>query len=273
MPFKAAGNWVTTFSKVLLNGPPMSTKTKSLLTFPRPLHALGVPGEEGMSTLMHDPEAGVHVYTWEDDKDVQGQVLKVASPQEKWQAMNRWIVDLAAGTYGPVATAAVDGAHKIYDLLKLVRNWSVDLEDRGKTSSALHADFTNFVSKFLGAPFPQKVVCCFDGVEQEQGSTVKEVFPGLYGKMSKEVLGYFPVVFHTRRKPNPVKYVWELEPSGTMQGAGMHVPEHIRRLFPKEIEIVVDASPEGLKLQRVTGGWQAVQAILAKAAEGAQKGA
>ena len=259
MPFTQGLRWRTTFSKVLLNGPPLSFKTTSLATFPRPLHAIIVPGEQGGSTLRHDPAAGVFVYGWEEEVLPDG-TLKVTAPATVWAELQTLTREILTGKRGPVATIAVDGLHKLYDLFKGAFAWTPDLEDRGKTSGKMHDTFKNYLSLVLGSGVPQKVCTCFDGVEQEEGKGPKYLFPGLYGYMSKDVMGYFPVVIHTEREGvgPQTKGIWRLQAVGNVQGAGMHVPPFLIKRFPATVDVMLDRATG-----EVHGGWQTVEKVLA----------
>ena len=263
MPFVAGLPWRNTFSKVLLNGPPLSFKTTSLLTFPRPLHVIGIPGEQGLSTIRHDPAGGVYVYGWEETVLADGTSTST-SPTVIWQELQAITREVLTGKRGPVHTVACDGIHKLYDLLRGVRGWSPELEDRGKTSGAMHHDFRTYLSLVLGSTVPQKVMTCFDGVEQdevEKGQKApKLIYPGLYGYMAKDVMGYFPVTIHAKRVGvGPQQHgVWELQAVGNTHGAGLHVPPALLRRFPAELEVTLDRATGDVK-----GGWHTVEKVLA----------
>ncbi len=259
MAFVQGVPWRRTFSKVLLNGPPLSFKTTSLETFPRPLHAIIVPGEQGGSTLRHDPERGVYVYAWEEEQAEDG-TMKIMAPATVHRELGEVTRAILTGKHGPVGTVAIDGIHKLYDLYKGAFGWAPDLEDRGKTSGRMHQEFKNYISLVLGSGVPQKVMTCFDGVEQEEGKGPKLVYPGLYGYMAKEVMGYFPVVIHTERSGvgPQMKGVWRLQAIGNTQGAGLHVPPYLLARFPAEIDVTLDRGTGEVK-----GGWQTVEKVLA----------
>lgn len=255
MPLKVLtkDSWKRSFSRVLLNGPPLSGKTTGSLTMPRPCHVVVAPGELGYSSV--EPTEDFHIYAWDYDATKPNQ-----SHREVWNELNATVQDILTGKYGAVETLFVDGLHKLYDLVMRTEGWNsamVDDKEAGRQYTKYHDRFTTFMSKVLSSAVPLVAASCYDGLEPtEVGSKVMQVFPLLPGRMAKDVMGMFPVVFHTSQEPGG-RYMWSLKPAGRMQAAGMHVPARFLRIIPEKIEVTIDP-----KTGEVQGGWHTLSSLL-----------
>ena len=247
--------WRRAFSRPLWNGPPLTGKTTGTLTLPRPCHLLVAPGEHGYSSV--EPADDYHVYAWDFDATNP----KSAAPREVWGELQAVVTDILTGKKGEVQSLVIDGLHKLYDLVMRVEGWNsamVDDKEAGRQYTKYHDKFGTFLSRVLGSGVPLVGATCYDGLEPvEPGSKQMQVFPLLPGRMAKDVMGMFPVVFHTE-KTMQGKYVWTLKPQGKMQAAGMHIPVRYLKALPNEIEVSVGANGE------VQGGWHTITALLTK---------
>ena len=227
--------WLRSLRRVLLNGPPLSGKTTSLLTFPRPLHVIVCPGEQGASSIL--PEADVLVSSWEFDASQatrETASMLVAAVKER-------VVEIVRGDYGPSQTLAFDGIHWLYNLIMLSEGWTRKLMDDkagGRQYAKYHDHFRQFFSRVLGSQVPVIVATCWDGKEAvEDQKDLFENYPGLPGAMAKEILGIFPFTIYCRRSGTgaQTKYTWYLRPVGKIQGVGMHAPRAIAEKFPDQL--------------------------------------
>jgi len=248
--------WRRAFSRVLWNGPPLSGKTTGTLTLPRPCHLVVAPGEHGYSSV--EPTDDYHIYAWDYDP----QDVKSTTPKEVWKELQDTVTEILTGKHGEVRSLVLDGLHKLYDLVMRVEGWNsamVDDKEAGRQYTKYHDKFGTFLSRVLGSAIPLVGATCYDGLEPiEPGSKTMQIFPLLPGRMAKDVMGMFPVVFHTEKLQGG-KFVWTLKPQGRMQAAGMHIPTRYAAVIPDNIEIKVDG-----KTGAVSGGWQELEAILAK---------
>lgn len=235
--------WRTTFRRLLLNGPPLTGKTTSLLTFPAKRHLVIAPGEMGHSSVREDENT--KVYYWEFDPAASNvQYGRV------WAQLQKLVLAILSGNFGEVNTFGMDGLHKVYYLIMKANGFTSNTDP--KEYVKYHEAFTNFLGPILGSSIPYVVATSYDGQEAvEVGSKVTAIFPDLPGKMAKQVMGMFPVVFHTERRGDGAqeKYIWQLRSTGKVQGVGMHLPQEIKKLFPAELD----------------QDWRKVEEILAKA--------
>lgn len=222
--------WKSTFRRLLINGPPLSGKTSSLATFPAPRHIIIAPGELGHSSIRDGD--GQRVYYWQFD--VEQPIVKYML---MWQHVKRLTQEIITGKHGPCETLAIDGLHKLYYVIMKAYGYTSDTDPRAYTK--FHEEFTNYVAPLLASKIPYVVATCYDGNEaSEAGSKVTQVFPDLPGKMAKQVMGMFPVVFHSERQGDGTheKFVWRLRASGKVQGCGVHLPKEVTKIFPAEAD-------------------------------------
>lgn len=137
-------------------------------------------------------------------------------------------------------TFAIDGLHKIYYLIQKAHGYtpSSDAREFGR----YHETFLNFLDPILSSNIPHVVATCYDGQEAiDDGDSVGTdrkkmgVFVGLPGRMSKEIMGSFPLVFHTERirHGKDLEYRWQFRAGEKIQGAGGHFPRDIADAFPE----------------------------------------
>lgn len=213
-----------------MNGPPLSGKTTSMLTFPPKRHILIAPGELGHSSVREDKDTAL--YYWEFNPNATTvQFLRM------WTYVQQLTREILAGKHGEITTFGLDGLHKLYYLIMKSNGFTSATDPREYTK--YHEQFTNYMNGILASPVAYVVASSYDGVEAlEAGSKVTQVFPDLPGKMAKQIMGMFPVVLHSERngEGNREKFMWRLRSTGKVQAAGMHIPVDIRAKFPEEVE-------------------------------------
>lgn len=234
MPFtrETPDGWKRDFRRVLINGAPLSGKTTSLKTWPAKRHVVIAPGELGHSSLL--PDADTEKYFWEFDP---------AQPKIAWSDIYRefktLITEIAKGEHGECTTLAVDGLHRLYYTIQMANGYNPDND--AKQFMKFHKEFGDIMALILGSKIPYIVCTVYDGKEPVEGQKgVTQIFPGLPGMMAKDIMGLFPVVMHSVREPDTerkgkTKRYWQLQPSGNMQGAGLHVPIEFAERFPAEL--------------------------------------
>lgn len=222
--------WKNTFRRVLVNGPPLSGKTTSFLTFPPKRHIFIAPGELGHSSVREDETT--KLYYWEfDPNSTNVQYMRT------WVYVQRLTQEILAGKHGEVTTFCIDGLHKLYYVIMKAMGFTSNSDP--KEYVKYHEAFANYMHFVLGGPTPFVVASSYDGNEAvEAGSKVTQIFPDLPGKMAKQVMGMFPVVLHSERNGELEKerFTWRLRASGKIQGVGMHLPIEIKKRFPAEID-------------------------------------
>lgn len=240
--------WKSTFRRVLVNGPPLSGKTTSFLTFPPKRHILVAPGELGHSSVREDD--GTKLYYWEADPNASN--LQYA---RTWAHIQRLTVDILSGKHGEITTFALDGLHKLYYVIMKAMGFTVDVD--AKAYVKYHEAFRNYMQMVLQSSVAYVVASVYDGNEAiEMGSKVTQIYPDLPGKMAKECMGMFPVVLHTDRSRigEAEKFVWQLRATGKVQGVGMHLPTDIKAKFPAEIDqnwTLIEAIINGGTIEKV----------------------
>jgi hypothetical protein len=237
-------SWKSTFRRLLINGPPISGKSTSLLTFPPKRHILVAPGELGHSSLREDDDT--KVYYWRFDPSATTiQYMKL------WISVQKLTNDILSGACGEVNTFAWDGLHKLYYLIMKAFGWTSSTDPRQYVK--YHEAFENYIRPVLGSNVPYVVATTYDGQEAvEAGSNITKVYPDLPGKMAKQVMGMFPVVFHSERRGEGDKetFIWQLRTTGKVQGCGLHLPVELSKQFPAEVEQDwnrIEAIVEGVK--------------------------
>lgn len=221
--------WKSTFRRVLVNGPPLSGKTTSFLTFPPKRHILVAPGELGHSSVQENDDT--KLYYWEFDPNATN-----VQYARTWAHLQKLTVEILSGKHGPITTFAVDGLHKLYYLIMKAGGFTADVDPKAYVK--YHETFSNYMNLVLSSPVDYVVASSYDGNEAvEAGSKVMQIFPDLPGKMAKQVMGMFPVVLHAERSNvgDNEKFMWRLRSTGKVQGAGMHLPTPIKACFPAEI--------------------------------------
>lgn len=224
--------WVSDASRILLNGPPLTGKTTSLLTFPRPCHILIAPTEMGASSIRDNPKAGVHVYKF------QFKAAEVLKYQTIWRGVQETTQMILDGSHGKVNTFCIDGLHRLYYFIQKALGYTASTDS--KEYSRYHETFVNFLLPILSSDVPTVVATSYDGtemVEDSAGKGIATIYPGLPGRMAKEIMGYFPLVFHseTFRTGKGEEYRWQLRAKDKVRGAGAHFPADVRDVFPNYV--------------------------------------
>lgn len=215
---------------MLVNGPPLSGKTTSFLTFPPKRHILVAPGELGHSSVREDDDT--KLYYWEFDPGSTNIQYK-----RIWLYVQKLTSEILSGKQGEVTTFGVDGLHKLYYVIMKANGFSPASDPKDYVK--YHEEFSNYMHAILGSSTPYVVASAYDGNEAlEAGSKITQVFPDLPGKMAKQIMGMFPCVLHSERQGDgdKEKFVWRLRSTGKVQAAGVHLPADIRNRFPAEVE-------------------------------------
>ena len=136
--------WKRTFRRLLLNGPPLSGKTTSLLTFPgtqeAKRHIVVAPGELGHSSIREDDST--KLYYWEfNPGESNVQYGKV------WIQLQTIVNDVLSGKHGGVNMFAIDGLHKVYYVIMKAKGYGPTTDPREYTK--YHEAFSNFMSPIL----------------------------------------------------------------------------------------------------------------------------
>ena len=240
MPYRMMeeNDWLRWQSRILNAGDPYSGKTGSFLTWPRPLHAVISPGEQGAGAIRHDPAAGVFVHIFDlDPKERSSQVTR--------QVMDR-TVEIIAGTYGPVQTLAVDGVHKLSDFyLDAATNgdYFSGEEFEPRLYVAARRELINYMNKCRFSGVQNVVFTCWAGPERDTAKKEEKsthIWPDLPGQLAKRILGEYTAVLYARviagEKPgDPPRYVWQLKPDNEIWGCGIKAPKEISEKLPKYI--------------------------------------
>lgn len=228
--------WVENCSRVMLHGPPISGKTTSLMSFPAPRHILVAPREQGASSIREDKGTRIYTFKFPTTKDA-------TRYQSLWRAVQEYTTEIIEGNYGEVETFAIDGLHKLYYLVQKSLGYTASSDSR--EFGRYHETFLNYLDPILSSNIPHVVATCYDGQEiiddgDSIGTDKKKmgVWPGLPGRMAKEIMGSFPLVFHTERIRNGknIEYRWQFRAGEKVQGVGGHFPREIADAFPEYVK-------------------------------------
>ena len=195
MPFRLMDpdDWLRTQSRLLLFGETGAGKTTSLLTWPHDkdhgLHVISCPGEQGAWAIKPDPANGVYVYVFD---------LQPGQPSsEVAREMRDLTVNVITGKYGPVATLAPDGVHKLNDFY-------VDAATGGDFFAGndfepmlyvqARREFINFLNLCRFSAVPNVVFTCWAGLEKDtkkKEDKSMHVWADLPGQLAKKIVGEF----------------------------------------------------------------------------------
>lgn len=239
--------WKASVRRTLIVGGPNTRKTTSLATWPKPLHALVAPGEAGASSL--PPTADTHVYTWEQD------LAKPESAGTVLAAVRKLTVEILSGTHGPVQTFALDGLHKLYDLVldDVTEGASTSGDDfEPKLYSRAHARMLDYLKLVKTSAVPYVVFTVWDGTEvlaeylggKADSKAPRGIYPELPGKMAKRVMGEFPIVLYAELDQPPMAVMvgrtevnawWRLLPTRDTRAAGVKLPPSVAMSLPARV--------------------------------------
>jgi hypothetical protein len=241
MPFKTADadTYTRSQSRIMIAGDPNSGKTRSLLTWPRPLHVIAYPGEKGSATIRHNPAEGVHVYIYEGGKTG-------VNSADCVRELRQLVTDILTGKMGACETIACDGVHKFFDYLLDVATAGDYLEGNEfepRLYVPAQREFQKHLDTVTFSAVPNVVFTCWSG--QERDSVKKEIktthiWPDLPGKTAKRILGEFTATLYATVRPAAVpggepQFVWQLKPDDQVWGVGIKVPDDVRASLPKYI--------------------------------------
>lgn len=239
-------SWADSCSRILINGPPLSGKTSSLITFPASRHILVAPGELGASSIREDEFTKVYTFRFDPTDDFKFQPI--------WKSVQELTKDILRGSFGKVHTFAIDGLHKLYYFIQKALGYTSSTDPR--EFARYHETFIKFLTPILASNIPIVVATCYDGVETEDikgadGKSITSIYPALPGRMAKDIMGMFPLVFHSERSGSgkEQEFKWRLRAKDRIQGAGAHFPAEVRDMFPaftnqnwKEVSKIIEAS-------------------------------
>jgi len=246
MPFKLLdpNAWVKSLSRTLINGPPNSRKTTSLLTWPKPLFILVYPNEGGAASIpADDPEVTAMVFE-EDEVETPGTIIA---------EIEKVTIQALTGGHGDVKTFAGDGIHKLYrcyferEFRTLTAAYPGSDEDKliGRAYGNAHNEFLNYLGKVKRSGVENIVFTVWDGKEKDDDKdtstrATSHIYPDLPGQLAKRIMGEFSVVLyailppgsdHTRVVPK-----WQIQPTGAVWGAAIKCPIEIAKDLPQEVE-------------------------------------
>ena len=224
---------------ILVNGPPMSGKTTSILTAPEPRVTIIAPGELGFTSVMATPTN--QVKRWKEEPGVPTDWLKVLLSVEEV------LKNCARGKYGDLkeGTVALDGIHKLYRLIQRALGYEnmdeVPEKERGGAWGRCHDRFNAVLDLLVAQPAKYRIATVYDGLEVVDPLAAKKesrIWPDLPGKQAKHIMGRFPLALHSFvfGEPPNRKYMWHLAPNTSISGAGLHLPRAIVAKLPATME-------------------------------------
>ncbi len=239
-------------SRVALMGPPGTWKSTALLTWPKPVHVVSIPGEKGWATLQGVP--GVTVEVWETEDPTKLSPYQVCTELER--LVNGIISGIVSGK-NPARTLALDGLHKMYghyykrERMSL-ESWSaagksdtdIKLTKDLRAYQFAHDAFSEVLTRWLTSRVPYMVATFWEGVtkdDPEDKMSKGHIYPDLPGKMANWIVGEFnAVLYHEVGKPAPngkMKGEWVLRPEGKVWGVGVKARPEVAEKLPPRIPI------------------------------------
>ena len=238
---------IVTARRILIQGPPNSGKTESLMTWPRPIHIQVFPGEKGHATIPRG-QPDIFPYVWGTD------AATGLSSHTVVQQVETLTWEILGGKYGPVITFAGDGFHKYYWFVldwmsggALSRGEEIGAGGKDEWAAArIHnrtRDYVRFyIQRILSSAVPYVVFNTWDGREADKpGAKTFHIYPDLPGKSAKEIVGEFSatlhstVEWHLRQPKGKAPAYWLLKPEGEVWGASVKVPFEIWDKLPVRI--------------------------------------
>lgn len=235
--------WRKFIRRIALVGPPNSWKTTSVWQpktgWPRPLHILSVPGEQGAGSIKVGD--GVTADVWVDEGK------PISATAMRTQVITR-ALELVAQP--GLQTLVLDGFHKFYGLLfeaeleALKTAYpSKDEEDlTGRAYGNTHNMTYRFIRKLFSSTLPYVILTFWAGREKDNpdDSSKKPAmhqWPDLPGQMAMRIVGEFGLVLFSKpgQEVAPGKYsggTWQTRPSGPVWGAGMKLPPEVASRIP-----------------------------------------
>ena len=253
MPLKPLDveQWRKAFRRTAIIGLPNAWKTTSIFrdpdgkpdgAWPRPIHLLCFPGEQGMASVK--PEEGLNAYVWETDlvtKQNPGQIVK--------EIINATVEII--GKHGPDITFAGDGLHKFYGAIyaakfkELSETYTNADEDklRGRAFGLSHEEFLNYVHLVTSSNVRHVVMTMWSGRDKDNPDDKQSpthVWPDLPGQLAVKIMGEFGSVLYAEpgQQITPgvfSKGTWQTRKHGKVWGAGMKCPLDVALKVPTVI--------------------------------------
>jgi len=254
MPFKQLDveQWKKAFRRTAIIGLPNSWKTTSIFrdpegkpdgAWPRPIHLMVYPGEQGSATVK--PEEGLSAYVWETN------VVEKQSPAQILKEVKNETVAILAGKYGPVTVFAGDGLHKLYGLIydvkfkELTDTYSQADEDklRGRAFGLAHGEFLDYVHLVTSSSVPYVVMTLWSGRDKdnpEDKNSASHIWADLPGQLAVKIMGEFGSVLYAEpgQQVGPGKFsagTWQVRKYGKVWGAAIKCPPDIAAKIPTTV--------------------------------------
>jgi hypothetical protein len=243
------GNWQLDRSRVLICGEPDTGKTTSFRTWDKPLHIVVMPGELGSASLPRGPGIWHHRLPRPEDG-------KPRAYGAEWTHVMTMCRDIVSGRHGQVATIAIDGLHKLYELaLAAVTNGlsagATDFEAR-KYLPAWNV-FKQFLDMVNNSSVPNVVMTCWIRYGKEDPTdrgkdAAQEQIPALAGQQAQKLLGEFSVKLVSVDEGAGAgrQFKWVTQPTAKIRAAGIKGPLDVTAKIPP----------------RVPQDWQAMKPLL-----------
>lgn len=238
MPFQRHNSDIKPRTRIHITGHTGTRKTSSLLTFPRPIHIINLPGEKGYATLPLDaPDVTTDI--WQDDtpnkRRPSAQVLQEVHA----------VTVKAMATPG-LKTLAIEGLHKLPHVMTDAVTAGAyfageDFEPR--LYALAHRQFAEYLDMVCRSSVPVVVMTSWAAPEADKpglrgGST--HLWPDLLGKLAKQILGEFDITAAAVLRPGKpgepeLTGYWQLRPEGEVWGCGLKVNPERAKAIPTYI--------------------------------------
>lgn len=224
--------WLKSLRRVWFHGDPFAGKTTGLMTMPPRRAIIACPGEFGHTSIQEDENTAIWTY----------EIAPNCPAKAIWDRLQYDVGEILKGQHGEFTMLALDGAHKIYDLIFQVLNYPADEslwgeKSYGKGQALARTMFIDLLTRVSLSPI--KYVACTSYAEKEiidASVSLRDtaIWPDLPGKMAKRIMGLFPVVLYVKRTGTAKEeFYWEIKASGSLRGVGIHVPMKFRKNLPR----------------------------------------
>lgn len=229
---RTANHWERASKRILHIGPPNTWKTTALATYPRPIHYICCPGEQGHGTM---PEGdGITAYLWDPSSTDNYRTVI--------EEMENTVANILAGKNGPVTTLAIDGLHKLCMLYTLKEaSGSLDTvpeEEMGRTYGRGNSNFFKWLIKVLESDVQYVACTVWDAYEKDDSQdrskkAPQHIFPALPGQAAKKIIGEFGIcLYHEPDQLEHGKINIRTAPGGKIWGCGVKMPMAIAKTIP-----------------------------------------
>jgi hypothetical protein len=241
MPFveqsAAPDVWTKRARRVLINAPANAGKTRSLLTWPRPICIVSSPGEMGTASIPRNVP-GVYSEVYEPTEGESWITVKAAIEKTMYEWGN--------GKREPIKTLAFEGLHCFFDVCLAVVTNGVSTTEKDfealKYKPARNLFFSS-LEKWQTYGVENFVATCWTQLEKDDpdeggAKPSRHIMPDLPGPTNpNRLMGKFSVALyaHSEGSGPAAKYLWLTQKFGNVWAAGIKAAPEVTAKIPLKV--------------------------------------